>query len=444
MSRKHRIKSQSEIEKVMYIKREFDEATMMLALINYLISKEEYEPQNFDGVHNENVIEKQDKVPLIKNKPSRAEKTILQNSNKKYTQAVKNKQYNEVYKNYVLSITSKTLLLSESTNKSHLIIPTLKEIINYSSLKGEKILQNLNDIHKNYVSSITSKTLLLSEGTDKIPLVTYEPVKIEVHKVLLEPQIRISLLLVFINHLNSIKESLSHKTNNKHIEEVVNKQLKYNYKKYASSITSETVPFSMNMAKTPLVTDKPVIIKVPIVLAEPQIIIPIQNTFNLDDNVLEIKRIKKNVYLSECKLLPNSEVLFISGFIRKSIEYACLEGKENSNLSGKIKNTKVKIPFNCTTKIKFITRPICSNNVTEQEVESVNDCNEESFMFNESFDEKISFELVNSQIIETEVIKYPIKEHSKIIKSPTGSNINEKSVLYLTINILQKQKVVVS
>ena len=45
-------------------------------------------------------------------------------------------------------------------------------------------------------------------------------------------------------------------------------------------------------------------IKVPVVTAEPTIQIPIEATFTLDPAASEIKRVKKNVFLDQVKLVP--------------------------------------------------------------------------------------------------------------------------------------------
>ena len=153
-------------------------------------------------------------------------------------------------------------------------------------------------------------------------------------------------------------------------------------------------------------------------------------------------------------------MLFVIGFIKKSLEYTSTECIDKSELRGTVKNSTIIIPFKCTTKIEFITEPIVTNNISEQEVELSNyytevseDCEdnitknsrcEESFKFKETFDEKIFCELVSSEILETEVIENEVVENCEISKSSICCNITERSVLYLTIKILQNQQVAVS
>ena len=45
--------------------------------------------------------------------------------------------------------------------------------------------------------------------------------------------------------------------------------------------------------------------KVPVLLAEIRVTIPVVSEIKLEDNAIEIKRIKKNVYLTQCHLIPN-------------------------------------------------------------------------------------------------------------------------------------------
>lgn len=267
------------------------------------------------------------------------------------------------------------------------------------------------------------------------------------------------MVLVLILYLVLKEETESQNFNKEHNKEDINKEYISTHKTCVASVTSETIPLSESTPKIPLVIQKPVIIKVPIVLAETQVTIPILFTFTLENNALEVKRIKKNVYLNECSLLPNSEILFISGFIKKSLEYTSTNCIGESELNGMIKNDTVKIPFNCTTKIKFITKPIFTNNVSEQEVELLNfhidsdSCGENatghnlreqsSIEYKEFFNEKFFYELVSSEIIETEILEDPIEEQYDIPRSAISYNITEKSVLYLTIKILQNQQVII-
>ena len=73
------------------------------------------------------------------------------------------------------------------------------------------------------------------------------------------------------------------------------------------------------------------IVKIPVLLQSIEIQIPTHANieFPKEEHVLEIKDIKKRVFLSQCKLLHsgNGGTLFISGFVRKNIQYAHVRSK---------------------------------------------------------------------------------------------------------------------
>lgn len=228
--------------------------------------------------------------------------------------------------------------------------------------------------------------------------------------------------------------------------------------------TSETLPLCQSTSEPPKITPSPVIAKIPIVLAEPKITISLISDIKLEDDILEIKRIGKNIYLNQCKLIPNSGedensgILFISGLINKNIEYAIKESVHKGIISGKIKHTTVQVPFKCTTKVTFITKPIFTNTPPQEQVEifentdqhysssdkelfQSNIC-EQNLRFTEFFNEKVFCELVKAEIIESDILK---SENDKSLnnKDENFFNLSEKVVLHLTIRLLQNQQVTI-
>ncbi|WP_226658536.1 CsxC family protein [Pseudalkalibacillus hwajinpoensis] len=106
------------------------------------------------------------------------------------------------------------------------------------------------------------------------------------------------------------------------------------------------------------------IVKIPVLLQSIKIQIPTHANieFPKEEHVLEIKDIKKRVFLSQCKLLHlgNEGTLFISGFVRKNIQYASnpISCKRNE-IQTNIKSLTVNVPFECYTKIDcFLTDPV--------------------------------------------------------------------------------------
>ena len=111
-----------------------------------------------------------------------------------------------------------------------------------------------------------------------------------------------------------------------------------------TTVTSEMLPLCENIPHTSEVTVGPVTVKIPVVLTECTVTITVESSLKLEDVVLEIKHIRKNVYLNQCKLIPNSEngkpntgILFLDGFIRKNIEYSTKEHNDKGVLCGKVK-----------------------------------------------------------------------------------------------------------
>jgi hypothetical protein len=211
-----------------------------------------------------------------------------------------------------------------------------------------------------------------------------------------------------------------------------------------------------------------VVVKMPVVIAETNITIPVEATITLDQVVMEIKRIKKNVFLTQSRLIPFSEncypntgMLFIAGFVRKNIEYAtqtCPVGA-SSNVCGDIRHCTVEVPFNFTTRVNFIRQPIFQENTTPSELEFFTDnlqgCNicadpvlgrnpcDQSFFFTEFFNEKPYVELVRADVTEIDIHTNP-KSNCKVPTEQMFTQLTEKIVVNLTLKVLQKQQVKVT
>lgn len=209
----------------------------------------------------------------------------------------------------------------------------------------------------------------------------------------------------------------------------------------------------------------PVFVKIPVVLAETNITIPTEATITLDQRAMEIKRIKKNVFLNQCRLIPFSQdnrpgtgILFVAGFVRKNIEYAtqtCPSGTA-VNVCGDIRHCTIEVPFNCTVRVTFLRRPIFAENTTSSELEFFTDnlrsCDvcadpvvgrnpcDQNFSFTEFFNEKPFCELVRADITEIDIHRNP----TATCQTPTEqmfTQITEKMVVNLTLKVLQNQQV---
>jgi len=234
-----------------------------------------------------------------------------------------------------------------------------------------------------------------------------------------------------------------------------------------TTVSSEILPLCENIPHTSDVTTGPVTVKIPVVLTECNITITVQSSLKLEDDLLEIKHIRKNVYLNQCELIPNSEkdkpntgIIFLAGFIRKNIEYATKEHNDKDVLSGKIKHATVNVPFKCTTRVTFNTPPKFKANTSQDEVEilqtSIGVCNpceeeiigpdirEQSFRLTEFFNEKVFCELISAEFVESDILGNPINKECKSPLEQTFHDITEKVVLFLTIKLLQNQNVIIS
>ena len=230
----------------------------------------------------------------------------------------------------------------------------------------------------------------------------------------------------------------------------------------------KTLPqsFTEQSSVTPSVIEPgPVVVKIPVVIAETNITIPVEAIIKLDYAAIEIKRIRKNVYLTQSRVIPFSQdgefgtgILFIAGFIRKNIEYATKTCSKygSHNVCGNIRHCTVEVPFNFTTRITFLRTPIFVANPPQAEIGFFTDRNkscdacadpvigrnvcDQSFFNSEYFNEKPFTELVRADIAEVDIHTKPFRD----CENPTEQvfkKITEKIVVNLTLKVLQNQQV---
>jgi hypothetical protein len=235
-----------------------------------------------------------------------------------------------------------------------------------------------------------------------------------------------------------------------------------------ATVTTQVKPVADQAHVFPTVIGAgPVYLKLPVLLAETNITIPVEATITLDRNVKEIKRIKKNVYLTQSRLIPNfptatpptTAILFIEGFIRKNIEYATQDCTTagTQNFCGDIRHCTVEVPFSFTTVIDVLrATPIFNPNTNPQELEFFTDklqgCDicadpvlgrnpcDQSFQFTEIFNEKPYVELESAVVTEVDIHTNPTFR----CETPTEQSftqLTEKVVINLTLKVLQNQQV---
>lgn len=186
--------------------------------------------------------------------------------------------------------------------------------------------------------------------------------------------------------------------------------------------------------------------KVPVVLSEFTVQIDSESKIRLCEPAIEIKRIKKNVFLNQCRLIPGTCKVFLSGYVRKNIEYATMDCCTNSGICGDVKHTTVHVPFHCMTELKNLRTPQLQFNEPVEELEYWDekcmgrDLKEIDMHSEEYFNEKVYCELVHAKIYEADIVH----EHEKLHCLPKEilfETFIEKEVMYLTIKLLQNQQV---
>ena len=96
------------------------------------------------------------------------------------------------------------------------------------------------------------------------------------------------------------------------------------------------------------------VVKVPIVLAELNLQINVDAIIDLPEPALEIKEVGKNLKITQCLLLQDTNMLFIKGFVRKNIDYSTRGHCFNKEgVCGDIRHCTVDVPINCTTPVLF-------------------------------------------------------------------------------------------
>ncbi|EJO5347796.1 hypothetical protein NRP93_001888 [Clostridium botulinum] len=238
------------------------------------------------------------------------------------------------------------------------------------------------------------------------------------------------------------------------------------YKDCGRVIESKTLPLCDGRDITPQAVTPPVVAKIPVVLAEKEIQIDVEARMELKDKYYEIKRIKKDVYLTQCELIPRAGIvehglpvtgkLFISGYVKKNIEYASADCVKDDVVSGDIKHTTEKIPFNCVTEVTYITPPVLSNRGLQQKIdlycdESLYDCScreekmgklscQEYLEDVVNYVEKPYCELMGARIFEADVQRKPCYYKG----TKVYDELLEKMVVYVRVKVLQLQQVAIN
>jgi hypothetical protein len=204
-------------------------------------------------------------------------------------------------------------------------------------------------------------------------------------------------------------------------------------------------------------------IKVPLVLAETTLQIVVEADIPLDPPATEIKRVLKDVFLTQCKLVPVgpfTEIddtgfftsagakLFIEGFIRKNIEYA------PKGCNSALRTLTAKVPFSGFADLTgdLMNLPIFGFG-EQRRAQFLNPKHGESprldkFFFQNSviYNEQPFCELISAEFFELDFSPNFHDSHdshnSKCSNSSSSFNkLREKIVTDLTLKVLQVQQI---
>lgn len=187
--------------------------------------------------------------------------------------------------------------------------------------------------------------------------------------------------------------------------------------------------------------------KIPKVLAEFIIQIDSESKIRLNEPAYEIKRIEKQVFLTQCRYIPPTDKVFIEGYIRKNIEYATKNCSEGSGIGGTIKDTTVHIPFKAYTKVNFgCDLPQISPNLppmvaryfdAKRMGKNIREADRSNIEF---FNEPVYCELEWSAVFDADIDNKgtPI---DGFINEEEFQEFTDKAVVYLCMKLLQKQQV---
>jgi len=356
----------------------------------------------------------------------------------------------------------KTLNIEDSSTNAFGIKKSISEFPE-ANIKENNLEYKRNDLSKNEYLDNKSNTNSTDSPKGKLLEEIYEELCEEndkellkqIHKESLEENSN-ELLQESDKEINEVEAKESVKSSDKKLLELADQKLiEENY----NTIVKEEVSKNINISTKGLYANLPVI------LAETNITISVEDTITLDQEVNEIKLIKINVFLTKSRLIPfpssisenNSGMLFVTGFIRNNIEYESKSTNEEKveNSSGNIRYCTVEVPFNFTTRIIYTRPPIFTENTTINEVEffngrlkvcdvykdSVIDCEqyEQSLVFTEVFNEKPFVELVKANFIEVDINRNPILSNETTIKQEV-TKLKERIIVNLMIRVLQKQQ----
>lgn len=187
--------------------------------------------------------------------------------------------------------------------------------------------------------------------------------------------------------------------------------------------------------------------KIPKVLSEFIVQIDSEAKIRLNEPSYEIKRVEKQIFLTQCRYIPPTDKVFLEGYIRKNIEYAVKTCTKGGAIGGTIRDTTVHVPFKAYTKVDFKgCKPQIKPNPTAL-VARYFDADIMGKNFREAdrseieiFNEPVYCELEWSAIFDADINDKGCKIDC-LRNEEEFQEFTDKSVIYICIKLLQKQQV---
>lgn len=188
-------------------------------------------------------------------------------------------------------------------------------------------------------------------------------------------------------------------------------------------------------------------IKVPRVLSEFIVQIDTESKIRLNEPAYEIKRVEKQIFLTQCRYIPPTDKVFIEGYIRMNIEYAARNCSHKTGIAGTIKDTTVHVPFKAYTKVEFngclpqILPNLPSKVARYFDEKRMGKNFREADRSNiEIFNEPVFCELEWSAVFDANIDDRG-KPIEGFINEEEFQEYTDKSVIYICMKLLQKQQI---
>lgn len=228
-------------------------------------------------------------------------------------------------------------------------------------------------------------------------------------------------------------------------------------------VDSTVIDNSPNIGITPIGIDTGVVAKIPVVLAELTVNFNVNANVNLPEPALEVKNIKKRLKITQCSLLQPTNILFIKGYIRKSIDYTTAVCSNREGVCGNIHHCTIDVPFQFSTPVNYTVEPapLALNSSSEFEYYKVSDLPNEYFSekdnllagdlseYNqfrtENFNEMPYCDLISANIFEfDEYIGNRNHYQSNLpFEEKLFTQIEERMVIELRLKLLQRRQVTI-